>query len=267
MSDEKRKTTIDDWCVYYGSRTKSEGSVQRPADKDFRNLPHFELLNTIGSYFRMGDLIEVGAGDSALLVDVALRYKPTRSVGLDYLVDACRRLKNRAQQANAEIEVICSDLFDPGNELVGTFDLVMSHGVVEHFTDLSGVIEAISLFAKPKGIVFTLIPNIKGSVYKYLMKKWDRKIYNAHVPYDVKDLMVAHQQAGLRVLECRYFMSSNFGMLSWCFVNRNKSGLTYWSYVQLTRVSKFLWWWENRFGLLPATRMFAPYIICVAQKD
>lgn len=222
-------------------------------------------MNLLSRYLKE-DLIEVGAGGSDLLIDAQKRFGQARVVGLDYLPEACDLLRQRAKEAGAHIEVACADLYAPPPELIGAFDVVMSYGVVEHFTDLDGIIAAISRFAKPGGTVFTLIPNVKGSVYQALMKRWNPKVYDAHVPYDTIDLAAAHKKAGLRAEMCEYFLSSHFGILSWCFADRPKSGLDYRLYVWLTRLSKLSWWLERRFFPLPATRRWAPYIVCVAHK-
>lgn len=261
-----RTTNQEDWAVYYGARTKEEVTWQQKDDSDFRNRPHLILVNSLKKFVR-GDIIEVGAGDSDFLIDLYSRYRPNRAVGLDYLPEACELLRHRAGVAGADIETACADLYLPPSELVNQFDLAMSFGVVEHFTDLSDVVNAISQFAKPSGVVFTMIPNVKGSVYQWLMRRWNRKVYEAHVPYDDQDLMQAHRDAGLKIEVCEYVVSSNFGMLSWCFADQPKAGLQYRIYVWLTRLSKFGWWFEKRFFPLPSTRWFASYIICIARKD
>lgn len=126
-------------------------------------------------------------------------------------------LRKKARLADAPIEVICADLYSPPSSLLNAFDLVISYGVVEHFNDLAGVVAAISRFAKTGGVVFTLIPNIRGSIYQSLMKVYNRNVYDAHVPYDSIDLASAHVKAGLVVENCFYFLSSNFVVVELVF--------------------------------------------------
>lgn len=267
MSEQtsNRTTAKDDWAEYYGSRTRDNVPWKPVDETDFRNHPHASLMSLLSRYLK-GSLIEIGAGDSQVLLDIKFKLELDRVVGLDYLQEACDILRDKAKQAGADIESVCADLYAPPAELLGAFDAVISYGVVEHFTNLEEILGAISRFAKTGGIVFTLIPNLKGSVYALLMKKWNKKTYDAHVPYDVDDLAAAHEGAGLRIESCKYFLSSNFGMLSWCFADRPKNGLDYFTYVWLTRLSKLLWWLERRLFRLPETRLFAPYIVCVARK-
>jgi hypothetical protein len=70
----------------------------------------------------------------------------------------------------------------------------------------------------------------------------------------------------MTVLWNGHLVSSSFGMLSWCFKDR-ETGFRYWIYKQLTRVSKFVWFLESKFGLMKPTRFFSPYIVCVARVD
>lgn len=259
----KRTSSVEDWEGYYGSR--DEQVVYAPLDTtNFRNYPQKLIHDLIREYISGDRVLEVGAGDSEILIEVCKKFGPDICVGLDYLETACKKLQKKAQLAGVEINTVCADMFDPPEELKGQFDFVMSHGVVEHFHDLPSVISAIAKFARNDGIVFTLIPNNKNTIYGTLMRKWNIDVYNAHVMYDAVDLKAAHEAAGLEILWNGYLVSSNFGMLSWCFTNNN-SGVNYWIYKQLSRVSKLLWFFESKFGRIKPTRYFSPYIVCVAR--
>lgn len=263
MSD--RASSKNDWKNYYDARKGRPDYTPTNLD-DFRNFLHKSLLDKIKNYFSGNGLIEIGAGDSTLLLDCKHYLAIDRCVGLDYLPDACDLLKNKIAATGLKIDVRCADMFNPPNDLIENFDFVMSFGVVEHFHNLSEVMVAISKFARPGGVVFTLIPNNKKSIYGRLMRKWNRKVFDAHVLYDIEDLECACRAAGLDILEASYFGSSNFGMLSWCFHDRSRD-FSHWIYVQLTRISKAIWFLEKSLGTkFPATKMFAPYIVCVARK-
>lgn len=268
MQNNLRQSAQNDWELYYASRETSKNLDDikfTPIDlTDFRNRPTKILIEKIRKYLSDNDtLIEIGAGDSELLVDVCKRF-PVQCSGLDYLESACELLQKRIDSANAEVTVINTDMFNPPKHLLRKFDFVMSLGVVEHFNDLVGVVSCISSYAKPGGIVFTLIPNNKNTIYGWLMKIWNIDVFNAHVMYDKHDLENAHKKADLEILASEYLVSSNFGMLSWCFASK-KQGLGFWIYKQLTRVSKILWLFEDRFGFNLASRCFSPYILCVAK--
>lgn len=259
---DERASTPEDWEGYYSAR----GEVLHiPIDyNDFRNMPYKLVFEKIKEYFGGGSVLEVGAGDSDALIEVCKKLAPASCFGLDYVEMACDRLSNKAKSVGVNVDVVCADMFTPPESMLARFDFVMSHGVVEHFHDLPNILRAIGVFAKPGGVIFTLIPNNKKTIYGFLMRKWNKDVYDAHVMYDLHDLMEAHKKAGLEIIWGGHLCSSNFGMLSWCFKDR-ESGIGYQIYKQLTRFSKLLWFFESKFGLLPATRAFAPSIVVVSR--
>lgn len=265
-----RASTVNDWNEYYDSR--GDVSVYKHTDiKDFRNLPHKILIDTVEQFIGFNEnkvldnsVIEIGAGESDLLIDICKRFNPKEVYGLDYLQSACSRLAIKAKQANTNINIVHADMFSPPEEMKGKFDFVMSYGVVEHFHDLKNVLQNIATFSKKDGTIFTLIPNNKNTIYGWLMKKWNIDVYNTHVMYDINDLKKAHKDAGLEVVWCEHIVSSNFGMLSWCFKYKHK-GLNFWLYKQLTRISKVIWFLESKTKLLKPRKSFSPYIVCVSK--
>ncbi len=261
-SDTGCASTVGDWEGYYGARDLSE---YKALDyDDFRNMPFMLIFDKIKEYFPGGAVLEVGAGDSDILIEVCKKLFPTSCTGLDYAELACNKLAEKSKKADADVAVVCADMFAPSPELLGKFDFVMSHGVVEHFYDLPKVLKAISSFAKPGGVVFTLIPNLKKTVYGWLMRHWNKDVFDTHVMYDLDDMLEAHRLIGLDVVWGDYLCSSNFGMLSWCFKGR-EYGFNYWIYKQLTRVSKLVWFFESKFSKLKPSRSFAPFIVVVSR--
>lgn len=265
MKNKKGNATssAQDWISYYSSRGENVSCQSLNID-DFRQFPAKIIIKLIEKYFSGGKIIEIGAGDSSILIEACKRFHPDICYGLDYIESACDRLAKKSVMANVKIESVHADMFHPPVELKEKFDFVMSFGVVEHFTDLASVLKAISSFSKKNGIVFTLIPNNKNTIYGYLMKKWNIDVYNTHVMYDKDDIENAHKSLGLEVIWSNYVLSSNFGMLSWCFKD-DKHSFNYWLYKQLTRISKIVWFFEYYFYRLKPSRVFAPYIVCVSR--
>lgn len=265
-----RASKKEDWENYYSQRNKSDEFS--PIDiNDFRNRPYRKLLEEIIKYIKILEeennhikILELGAGDSNILIDISKKFPRFTIVGLDYLETACSLLTKKAKQQNVSLNVICADMFNPPVDLKHSFHFVMSFGLVEHFHDLNYVIGAKKEFVIDTGIIFTLIPNLKNSIYGWLMRKWNKKVYQAHVMYDLNDLANAYKYNDIEILEAKYFLSTNFGMLSWCF-NEGKKEINFWIYKQLTRLSKAFWYFEDKLKELPSTRFLSPYIICVGK--
>jgi SAM-dependent methyltransferase len=221
-------------------------------------------------YKRMSPLIggcrrvlEVGAGDSPWLPMLSRRFPSTRFSGLDYSETGCRRLSDRLKRLGVEADIRLADIFEPPADLLGAFDLALSFGVVEHFSELRAVLSAKAAFLRPGGTMFTLIPNMTG-INGRLTKRWNRAVYDIHVPHDLASFLEGHCEAGLQLVQSGYLGSSNFGVLSSCF--DRPAGPAYFAYRQLTRMTKLLWLLESKGVPIPATRGFSPYIFAIARK-
>jgi hypothetical protein len=140
----------------------------------------------------------------------------------------------------------------------------LSFGVVEHFTELSHVLLAKQKYLKDKGLMFTLIPNMAGSI-GYLTKLFNREVYEMHNPHDWNSFLAGHREAGLMVISGGYIGSTNFGVLSSCF--EKSQGFSWHTYVFLTRLTKAMGLVESKFGDLPSSRLFSPYIYAISRVN
>src|SRR5262245_37028027 len=150
-------------------------------------------------------VLEIGAGDSPWLLYFAKKYHGSRFAGLDYSKAGCERLAERAAAIceTTTIDIYHQDMFATESTLHGRFDLVLSFGVVEHFTELSHALLAKQKYLKDKGLMFSLIPNMASSI-GYFTKLFNRKIYEMHNPHDWHSFLEGHREAGLTVISGGY---------------------------------------------------------------
>jgi hypothetical protein len=170
-------------------------------------------------------------------------------------------LSARAEREGAPVTVRQQDLFDPTPDLVQAYDVVYSLGVVEHFADLPAVVRAKARYLAPGGVMFSMVPNMAGMIGR-LTRRYNRKVYDLHVVHDLESLTRGHRDAGLEIRQTGYLCSTNFGVLSSCFVEQQGPGWT--TYRWLSRLSKLLWMLESRVGDLPRSRTFSPYLYVVS---
>lgn len=210
-------------------------------------------------------VLEVGCARSAWLPYFARRY-PVAVAGIDYSEAGCEAEREILRRAEVSAEVVLADLFDPPEELLGAFDVVLSLGVVEHFDDTAGAIGAIARLAKPGGTVVTTIPNLTGSL-GFLLRTMNRDVFEIHQPLSVAELDAAHRDAGLRIESSGYLLSTNFGVVNLHGLPEGprKRRLAF-ALLQLTRLSKLVWMFEDRFRPLPATRWFGAYAAVDARR-
>ena len=249
---------------YWDAMHSSRGFYSPKAMDGFRHLCEEQIFLGVQSYFSGGEMLEIGGGSSDWLIAIAKKLLPTAAVSLDYSKLGCANILEKAKQASVSVEAIHADMFDPPEHAVRRFDFVMSFGVVEHFENLPAAISTCARFCKPGGILYTLIPNMSG-LNGALTKRWNRAVYDMHIPHDRESFLAGHNISGLEVLSCDYLGSTNFGVLSSCFPK--KIGLDYWVYKQLTRFSKAVWLLESKLGHLPATSIFSPYIVSVSRIE
>jgi len=204
-------------------------------------------------------LMELGCGGSAYLPFFAKRYG-FEVHGIDYSAHGCELARSVCKAESVDVTVYCADLFNPPDDLTGKFDVVVSFGVIEHFTDTCQTISACKRYLKSGGLLLTVIPNMGGMVGS-LTRLFARKIYDAHQVISPKELSISCVHAGLSVQQSGYFMFSNFGVLNF----GEKSGVLSLSILAIMKsITLVFWILETRFGPFSPRRLGSPYVICVA---
>jgi 2-polyprenyl-3-methyl-5-hydroxy-6-metoxy-1,4-benzoquinol methylase len=258
----RRLTHGEYWDAGYSERAHTA-----PLEVEgFRSMAQKRLLERIEALGLRGRrVLEVGAGNSALLTHLARKYgAETRFSGLDYSANGCQLLAQRAAREGVRVEVLQQDLFDPDPALFGAFDVIYSLGVVEHFSTLEAPMSAIARMLHRDGRIFTMIPNMAG-VLGTLTRRYNPEVYDLHVAHDLASFVDGHRASGLYVESSGYLCSNNFGVLSSCFSGRDDDGWR--TYLWLSRLTKAVWFVENAIGELPHSSRFSPYIYAVSRHS
>lgn len=206
-------------------------------------------------------LVEVGCARSVWLPYFAGTLG-LQVAGLDYSPEGCEQSREILARAGVKGEIACSDLFDPPSAFRGSFDIVVSFGVAEHFERTAECVRALSALAKPGGLVLTVIPNMVGLV-GLLQKLADRKVYDIHVPLSRERLSTAHSEAGLSVERCFYFLPANFGVVN---LEGWSSRFRYRIACKVRSAASTAVWAVDRLIPIPSNRITSPYIVAVARK-
>ena len=247
----------------YWDATYARDRVPVVALNDWRTYCDTQIYARLEPVLRASRaVIEIGAGDSSWLPRLAAMYPDASFTGLDYSEAGCRRLSVRLENFGVKASVRLADMFDPPADMQNGFDLALSFGVVEHFSELDRALRAKASFVRPGGAIFTLIPNMAG-IYGTLTRRWNRAVYDIHVPHDLDSFLAGHVEARLSILDSGYIGSSNFGILASCF--DRAAGMRYRLFVQMTRISKLAWWSESRGLPLPTSRWLSPYLFAIAR--
>ncbi|HEY0074119.1 MAG TPA: class I SAM-dependent methyltransferase [Abditibacteriaceae bacterium] len=207
-------------------------------------------------------LLEIGCGRSRWLPYFALQFG-FDVAGIDYSTVGCESAQAILEKAGVKGRIAQANFFDPPEDMLQTYDVVVSLGVVEHFTDTADCLQNFSRFLKPGGLMITLIPNMAGWVGE-IQKRLDRAVYDVHVPLDDVDLAKAHEEAGLQVQRCDYLMAINWAVMSF---STHPTGPIFIMRLALIKAASMVFWFLERAGLrIKPNRKTSPYIICAARK-
>lgn len=212
------------------------------------------------------ELIEVGCAHSPWLPYFYSEFG-FKITGLDYSKNGCASASALLARERTPGNILCADFFNPPSDLIGRFHVLASFGVVEHFKDTKACITALSRFLHPNGIMITSIPNMTGLIGS-LQKIVNRDIYDIHVPMNREQLRAAHETNQLEVFSCDYFLSNEFWTVNPGQLNPAsfRSVFGHRTVRCLGTVSRAIWALEEAGLKLPASRIFSPYIVCIAKR-
>lgn len=147
-------------------RPVGEAELYDPARRDIYNF----IDETKVRYLRpllpsRGDAIEVGAGSGRLLIRLGLEHA-YRLVALDYATYAARAVRENYRRTGCAGHVVLGDALElPFPD--GSFDLVLSGGLLEHFRDPAPVLSQMVRVLRPGGLFYADIVPRKVSLYRW----------------------------------------------------------------------------------------------------
>jgi 2-polyprenyl-3-methyl-5-hydroxy-6-metoxy-1,4-benzoquinol methylase len=233
-------------------------------DRQFHKCFQSILSNPNEQFHRPLTLLEIGCAASRWLPYFAKQFGFSVT-GLDYSESGCEMAREILSKEGIHGTVIRSDFFTPPKEMLAAFDVVVSFGVAEHFTDTAACLKAFGDFVKPAGIMITVVPNMAG-LLGWLQKLIDFRVFEIHVPLDASALQAEHQSAGLLVKSCCYCGVAHLGGI--LFASLQKKSPTVFRLLHIVRALNI-----RAVGLLDLAipglqpgRFLSGHIICVSSK-
>lgn len=151
-----------------------------------------------------GTVLEVGSGACEWLVYFERRYG-ARSFGVDYSPVGCQVGARNLELAGCAPRLVRGDVRSLPFAS-GSFDLVFSAGVVEHFEQYSGLIDAMAALVRPGGQLLTTVPNFGGWI-GIARRRQDPATSSMHLNIRERDLRTVYDHAGLEDVEIGHFGS------------------------------------------------------------
>ncbi|MGE5327319.1 MAG: class I SAM-dependent methyltransferase [Deltaproteobacteria bacterium] len=149
-------------------------------------------------------IAEVGGGGSRLLPYLG-RSLGVKVLGTDFSLTACRLLRANFDLQGVEGQLVCEDLLQ-SSIAEGTFDVVYSAGVIEHFEDQRSVVAAHLRLVKPGGRLILTAPNLAG-VQGRIFRRLAPPLWAKHLALQSDGLAEVFRQLGLHEVQSGYLGS------------------------------------------------------------
>lgn len=174
----------------------------------------FELDRVYQKYLPRGKditILEMGCGGSKWLpyFSKVFGYK---IYGVDYTQEGCRSALLNLQKVGGTGDIFCKDFAELGEHFKGRYDLVISLGVVEHFSKPNEIIGMFSDCLRGGGVIITFVPNLSG-IMGTLLKRLDWKLYDTHNIFRLPELVEYHKMCGLELVHASYLEFADFSCL------------------------------------------------------
>jgi 2-polyprenyl-3-methyl-5-hydroxy-6-metoxy-1,4-benzoquinol methylase len=162
-------------------------------------------------------VLEIGSAPGKFLVRFANKFG-ANPYGVEYTKNGAELnrfffKKNGIQSKN----VIEADFFS--NEFIEShrhaFDIVISRGFIEHFLDVDMVVTRHIELLRPGGLLFVLIPNLRGVYYPWtkLFNPCQLKMHNLEL-MKISHFQSVFNSKKLEILRCSYFGTFNFWLFT-----------------------------------------------------
>lgn len=178
--------------------------------------------------------------------------------GFDYEKNAVLKTKEIYKNMGYEVNIYHHDFFNVKQSK--QYDILCSFGVFEHFENLNKAVKLTKEYLNDEGMILTVIPNMNGIV-GLLQKKFNKKVYDIHIPYTKDDILKAHENSGYQTLYCEYYGIYQAGVI-------NINGVKNEQIIRkiLAIPGKPLYYISNIFDIKLDSKINSPYIIYIGKK-
>jgi 2-polyprenyl-3-methyl-5-hydroxy-6-metoxy-1,4-benzoquinol methylase len=243
-------TTRQFWIDYWESKTDLAYEVTK-------NYPFIDILSELVLKNNSKSLLEIGGFPGYFSVWSKSKMG-IQSTLFDYVI--VQKIINDLEEKNGlqknSIEIIEGDLFKYNSQI--KYDLVVSNGLIEHFSNTKNILEKHKLFLNHNGSLLVTLPNFKG-LNGWFQKRFDPQNYEKHNIncMNLNLLKNICSELGFKNINVRY--SGRF--MLW-LENELEKPL-------MVRVLKKIVWLPLKliFKILPIeTKYFSPYIVITAKN-
>jgi len=180
--------------------------AEAPFTEVFRAAPDRDLLSTILELPSIGpgsSVLELGCGASRHLPHLAQR-PGVRVAGVDFSPRGVQLTKDALEGVGADAsDIVLGRIEEYVPQHRSAFDVVMSFGLVEHFSDLDDIVRAHVDAARDGGTVLIAAPNL-SSVNLVWARLAAPDLFTWHRPISAHDVAIALARTGAKVVAIRH---------------------------------------------------------------
>jgi SAM-dependent methyltransferase len=267
MTNEADKAGEAYWTQYW--KTVSIPPLLEPHQGHYAHLQtriyHQFIRKHLPESIRGGRVLEIGCANSVWLPYFYQEFD-MNVYGLDYSETGCEMERQLLERYQIPGQIHHADFHVPPRELEGQMDLVISMGVLEHFTDSVDVIRAFSRYLKPGGFLLTTVPNMPG-ITGVLQKAFYKPVYDIHVPLSLHHIDDAAKKAGLLSVAGEYGLTPSFYLVLQSTAGRANFYRFKWLINKvLIYITKGCWWIQTNSGIWSAHPFWSASIFHMAKK-
>lgn len=211
--------------------------------------------------------LEVGCGGGKWLIYFCKTFGYSVT-GCDYSESGCEMARRNLEAAGIEGTILQEDF----STLKGKFDVIYSHGLIEHFNDSKSVLEKFASLLNPShGTLISLVPNLTGlsGFYHRLLK---RETFETHRVINLEELRSWYEVIGLKKIEVGAFGS--FVPSRFPRDKLRKNHPYFYRYFWGVFLRPLTWAANqlcirlfNRFGVRIESPRFSPYLYAIGETD
>ncbi|MBN2131852.1 MAG: class I SAM-dependent methyltransferase [Sedimentisphaerales bacterium] len=160
-----------------------------------------EMLRLFETHLPKGDLsaVEIGGapGRNSAYLSKYYRYRPSI---IEYSESGCDKTRENFKRLGLDVTVYQQDFFGDLSQLP-RFDVVMSFGFIEHFSDVPGVLRRHVSLLREGGFLVLGAPNLRGISQKILARTAPEMLARHNLEaMDIRNWQMLEDECGMTAL-------------------------------------------------------------------
>lgn len=159
----------EEWGKVWGSRKLGRNFKERVKDRALHGLSML-IRSWADRCDPVPSIIELGCAPGVMMRRIQRAVPEAKLRGIDYSENGLEQTIKSIASFGIDADLMLGDIFSFAPPYLS--DLVVSFGLIEHFTDPAEVIRIHRKFAKPGGLIAVTVPNFSHPVVIKALRKY-----------------------------------------------------------------------------------------------